>query len=660
MPKLVKTLLLSAFLTVSLAVSYSIRAQLVGDLNVDHVVDSKDLRVFAWQWLDTDCLILDCTADLDDADGVNMADFALLAKNWQLEEPHIVISEFMASNINTMLDGDGESSDWIEIYNPTGTDVNLNGWYLTDDDANLTKWQFPDGFEVRAGEFRIIFASQKTYELYPYNYPYLDASGYYHTNFNLDKDSGEYLALVAPDGNTVIHEYAPEYPIQLTDISYGLTQYASVLVPKGMTASYHVPTSGDAVLGKDWADVDFDDSGWDTGQTAIGFGLGGERMVAYNDCVYRSSDQYIASNVTTYCIGSGNPGPTSGTLVDQATGDNMGITVTLTESGGVRWQPDPGNGGSDCAVGTDAYNTFGGIADMTGVIYYGSVGWWVELTFTGLDPTTEYTFATSAARNNYSGRLTIYTLTGADTYTNTSTIGVDVLAENRVRFNTGDNHNEGYVARWTGITAADGSFTVRAEADPSNTDGKAYSFDVFMLEGGYRVTNIRDDMLGVNASLWMRSEFNLEAGEQDIFDTLTLRMKYEDGFAAYLNGEPVTRRNAPNSVNWNSTALTNRPIEEVAVTEVINIMAHIHKLQAGKNVLAIHGLNDSVSDPNFLILPDMDAASNMSVPQYFVQATPGTFNVPGAKGVVSEVWFSHKRGFYNTGFQLILSTEADD
>ncbi|MHC4653727.1 MAG: HYR-like domain-containing protein [Planctomycetota bacterium] len=121
---------------------------------------------------------------------------------------------------------------------------------------------------------------------------------------------------------------------------------------------------------------------------------------------------------------------------------------------------------------------------MTGVIYHGSAGWWVDLTFTGLDPTTEYTFATSAARNSYSDRWTIYTLTGADTYTNAGTIGVDVLAENKVRFNTGDNHNEGYVARWTGITATDGSFTVRAEADPCSTDGrKAYSFDVFMLEG---------------------------------------------------------------------------------------------------------------------------------------------------------------------------------
>jgi hypothetical protein len=83
-------------------------------------------------------------------------------------------------------------------------------------------------------------------------------------------------------------------------------------------------------------------------------------------------------------------------------------------------------------------------------------------------------------------------------------------------------------------------------------------------------------------------------------------------------------------------------------------------LQDGRNVLAVHGLNDSVTDPNFLILPEMDAASNMTVPQYFTQPTPEKFNVSGAIGIVSDVWLSHERGFYDTGFELILSTALDD
>jgi hypothetical protein len=656
---------LSVLFILSLSGSTGAQFFPVGDLNRDYRVDFKDMRIYALQWLAPDCLVLDCIADLDDVDGVNMVDFALLANNWEIVNSHIVISEFMADNASEepleegdLLDGDGQPSEWIEIYNPMDTTVNLTGWYLTDNDSNLTMWQFPNGVEIKSGEFLIVFASGKTYEDNPYNYPYLDATDRYHTNFKLNKDPGEYLALVASDGMTVIHEYKPNYPIQLTDVSYGLTQYNATLVPAGATASYHVPTSDDASLGTGWNAIDFDDSTWDAGKTGLGFGVGGEPRVAYNDVIYSSSSgQYIADNVTTYCIGSGNPGPTSGPLLDQATGDNTGITAAFSQNGGVGWTSSSSTGGSDCAVGTDAHNTFGGIADMTGVLTYGSAGWWVDLVFTGLDPTTEYTFATSAARGNYSGRFTNYTLTGADTYTNASTSGVVVLAENKVQFNTGDNINEGYVARWTGITAADGSFAVRAEADPSATDGrKAYSFDVFKLEGGFSGTDVKNDMLGANASLWMRTEFNLELGEPEIFDTLTLRMKYEDGFVAYLNGQQVCSRNAPSSVQWNSTADSNRPIQDASVFEVINLTAFLGVLQAGKNVLAIHGLNDGSTDTHFLILPELAAASNMSVPQYFTKATPGKFNVPGAVGAVEEVWFSHKRGFYDIPFQLTLST----
>jgi len=229
---------------------------------------------------------------------------------------------------------------------------------------------------------------------------------------------------------------------------------------------------------------------------------------AYNDCVYASSldgvatdptgqsVHYIAANVTTFGIGSGFSGSSTGELLIRASGVGTGVTATLTESGGVIWQSDVSSswtGGYDTAVGTDARDTFNGIADMTGVIYYGSVGWYVDLTVTGLDPNETYTFATTASRakkhtdgagTGYDDRDTIYTISSADAATNASTPGVTEINPLSVYFCTGNNHDEGYVARWTGISpGADGSFTVRAEAHPNCPDGgrKAYSFDVFML-----------------------------------------------------------------------------------------------------------------------------------------------------------------------------------
>jgi len=47
-------------------------------------------------------------------------------------------------------------------------------------------------------------------------------NGEIHTNFKLDGD-GEYLALVRPDGTTVEHDYAPQFPEQKTDVSCGMS-----------------------------------------------------------------------------------------------------------------------------------------------------------------------------------------------------------------------------------------------------------------------------------------------------------------------------------------------------------------------------------------------------------------------------------------------------
>jgi hypothetical protein len=142
-----KAPLLSLVLIAYLAGSNVARSHPVGDLNADHVVDFNDLRIFTQFWLNPACIIIDCEANLDDVVGVNMADLALLAKNWQKKCPSLVISEFMAINefaLFTTVEGKIVYPDWIEIYNPTATTVSLDGWYLTDEEDKPTKWGFPD------------------------------------------------------------------------------------------------------------------------------------------------------------------------------------------------------------------------------------------------------------------------------------------------------------------------------------------------------------------------------------------------------------------------------------------------------------------------------------------------------------------------------------
>src|SRR2546427_10771539 len=69
----------------------------------------------------------------------------------------VTISEFLAHNTSGLVDEDGDYSDWIELYNGGATAVNLGGWYLTDDPANLTKWAFPST-NIAAKGFIVVFA----------------------------------------------------------------------------------------------------------------------------------------------------------------------------------------------------------------------------------------------------------------------------------------------------------------------------------------------------------------------------------------------------------------------------------------------------------------------------------------------------------------------
>jgi len=121
------------------------------------------------------------------------------------------ISEFVAKNDSGIEDEDGDHPDWIEVFNASETELNLQGWHLTDNPANPTKWTFPD-LVLAAQEYRVIFASGKDR---------ITPGEPLHTNFSLAA-SGEYLALVQPDGLTIAMEFSPEFPPLPADVSYGL------------------------------------------------------------------------------------------------------------------------------------------------------------------------------------------------------------------------------------------------------------------------------------------------------------------------------------------------------------------------------------------------------------------------------------------------------
>ena len=117
------------------------------------------------------------------------------------------INELLAKNEAINVDETGEYDDWIDLWNYDQAEVDLANHYLTDKRDNLTKWQFPDSaVQIFPDEYMLIWCDED------------QEDGGLHTNFKLSS-GGEFLALVHPDGETIIDSIS--FPSQAEDISYG-------------------------------------------------------------------------------------------------------------------------------------------------------------------------------------------------------------------------------------------------------------------------------------------------------------------------------------------------------------------------------------------------------------------------------------------------------
>lgn len=104
----------------------------------------------------------------------------------------IVLNELLALNNNSAIDPDFKQfSDYIELYNHSGNNINIGHYYLSDDPQNLKKWQFPNNLSLNNGEHLLVWADKKDKK-----------AKALHTNFSLSGD-GETVILSDASGNIV-------------------------------------------------------------------------------------------------------------------------------------------------------------------------------------------------------------------------------------------------------------------------------------------------------------------------------------------------------------------------------------------------------------------------------------------------------------------------
>lgn len=119
-------------------------------------------------------------------------------------ESPVVINELMASNSTTQADNAAEYDDWVELYNRSSQPVDISGWYLTDKQNNLDKWQFPQGTIIQPNAYLIVWADEDS------------SQGPYHANFKLSA-SGEVVVLLN-EQQQIVDEVI--FGQQVTDLGY--------------------------------------------------------------------------------------------------------------------------------------------------------------------------------------------------------------------------------------------------------------------------------------------------------------------------------------------------------------------------------------------------------------------------------------------------------
>ena len=205
-----------------------------------------------------------------------------------------VISEFLASNKSVLASKATipiaiAYPDWVEIHNvDQANPLDLTGWYLAKStkSSNLQKFAIPkqpDGTDtiLPADGYLIVFASNQSSGGY-FPIPASKGGGYeLHANFNLGA-SGDSAVLSKPVPDavnnlpvTIVSQYTWSSPAapggigpQTDNVSYGIINSTTLLGPNAAAKTF-VPLND--ALGTTWRQAGFDDSGWVSGTTGVGF-----------------------------------------------------------------------------------------------------------------------------------------------------------------------------------------------------------------------------------------------------------------------------------------------------------------------------------------------------------------------------------------------------
>lgn len=563
----------------------------------------------------------------------------------------VVISEFLASNVNGLEDEDDKREDWIELENTSASPVSLAGWHLTDDPLNLRAWPLP-AWTLNAGNRLVVFASGQDRR------PAQAVAGQdnagtitqprLHTNFKISAAAGGNLLLTRdlPGGGVSVVSAYTNLVKQLPDISFGSSRVLTTLAAAGTAARALVPAAGNGgdALGDTWrggtANEPFDDSSWTAG--TLGAGVAGTATPVASANLKLRLNASSSAGLGDDGSGAGHPAAnTSGTTIWMPSATDTAAPALLRR------------GAMQFVAGSSSQMTVPAHADFDGSS--GTIGFWMKsagMSGGGKEGAMLWDRRTSSGMVivlNADGRLFAQPTGGGSSFYSTVTVNDDRWHHVALVFNR----------------AAGGvdTFYVDGVARGSVTHGTAWSWPASQqIELGrshdpywYKYNGLLDDVRFYNAALsgaqlsqivsgadedvepvdiglslasalpghagaFLRVPFTLESPSAHTGLRLTTRAN--DGFIAWVNGTQVDAFQAPVPAAFNALATAAGHPGRLRSVEFVPAPG---LLRAGGNVLALHALNSSTSDPNLLALPVLEGwVSNGG--DYLLSNTPGAVN----------------------------------
>ncbi|MCP4261172.1 MAG: hypothetical protein GY774_27245 [Planctomycetes bacterium] len=200
----------------------------------------------------------------------------------------------------------------------------------------------------------------------------------------------------------------------------------------------------------------------------------------------------------------------------------------------------------------------------------------------------------------------------------TSTTLVVEDAEKRVLVPTGPINNN-----WRGRHSFDDSSWAASVGRPG---GVGYE-----RSSGYQnyiSLDVQQQMYNENTSCYIRIPFTVNSNDLSGFSVMTLKIRYDDGFVAYLNGTEIASSNFTSTPQWNSSASVQNTDSAAVVFENFNASSFLDDLRSGENILAIHGLNQRLTSSDFLISAELVVATSSPVDDSGISPEAIQYNKP--------------------------------